>query len=130
MNKKDSKLHVSHVSESDYKKIEEKLLKVSSLKSEDALGEIGAQRCGLTRVEVAKRQQAFGKNTISNEKSDSLLKRLLKAFINPFTVVLFILAFVSLFTDVILATDKNPRSVILICSMVPGRRVELRIEAL
>jgi len=118
MNKKDSKLHVSHVSESDYKKIEEKLLKVSGLKSEDALGEIGAQRCGLTRVEVARRQQTFGKNTISNEKSDSLLKRLLKAFINPFTVVLFILAFVSLFTDVILATDKNPRSVILICSMV------------
>ncbi len=96
----------------------EKLLEFSVMETEASLDKMKSFRQGLSRAEVERRQSDFGLNVISHKKSDSLFKRLLKAFVNPFTVVLFVLATLSLFTDVILADDKNPRSVILITSMV------------
>ena len=41
----------------------------------------------------------FGRNEIARKKADSILKRLFKAFINPFTVVLIVLAAISFVTD-------------------------------
>ncbi|MFQ8887322.1 MAG: cation-transporting P-type ATPase [Bilophila wadsworthia] len=37
----------------------------------------------------------FGRNELARKKADSILKRLFKAFINPFTVVLIVLAVIS-----------------------------------
>ncbi|MCL2540555.1 MAG: magnesium-translocating P-type ATPase [Firmicutes bacterium] len=45
----------------------------------------------------------YGSNEISYQKKDSVFKRLFKSFINPFTLVLLVLAVVSVFTDVIFA---------------------------
>jgi len=115
MSKKESNLTVE---DSSSTMIAEKLFEASRQDAEAVLNEMGVSRQGLSSLEAANRLGSFGMNTISHEKPDSLLKRLLKAFINPFTVVLFILALVSLFTDVIFSNEKNPRSVILICSMV------------
>lgn len=96
----------------------DKIFEASRKEAEFVLSEIGVSRQGFSSLEAAKRLERFGYNVVSHEKPDSLPKRLLKAFVNPFTVVLFVLAIVSLFTDVIFSTEKNPRSVILICSMV------------
>lgn len=52
-------------------------------------------------------REAFGKNKISDKKKDSALKKFIFAFINPFTMILFILARVSLFTEVILVNSEN-----------------------
>ena len=41
----------------------------------------------------------FGRNELARKKADSILKRLFKAFINPFTVVLIVLAGISFITD-------------------------------
>jgi Mg2+-importing ATPase len=115
MSKKESNLTVE---DSSSPMIAEKLFEASRQDAEAVFNEMGVSRHGLSSLEAATRLGSFGMNTISHEKPDSFLKRLLKAFINPFTVVLFILALVSLFTDVIFSNEKNPRSVILICSMV------------
>jgi Mg2+-importing ATPase len=115
MSKKESNLRVD---DSDSPMIAEKLFEASGQDAEAVLHEMGVSRHGFSSLEAANRLESFGMNIISHEKPDSLPKRLLKAFVNPFTVVLFILALVSLFTDVIFSNDKNPRSVILICSMV------------
>jgi len=115
MSKKESYLRVD---DGDSPMIAEKLFEASRQEAEALLHEMGVSRHGLSSLEAANRLESFGMNIISHEKPDSLLKRLLKAFVNPFTVVLFILALVSLFTDVIFSNEKNPRSVILICSMV------------
>jgi P-type Mg2+ transporter len=98
--------------------MDETVSKAAGLEPEAIFRELGTTRLGLRSEEAARRLESFGMNVISHEKPDSLLKRLVKAFINPFTVVLFVLATVSLFTDVIFAVDKNPRSVLVICFMV------------
>lgn len=96
----------------------EKLAEFSRVEEDEILKKMEVSRQGLSRKEVEDRQKSYGLNSISHKKTDSLFKRLVKAFINPFTTVLFILATVSFITDVILPDEKNPRSVLLITSMV------------
>lgn len=62
----------------------------------------------------------YGENIITQKKGDSLFKKLVESFINPFTIVLFILAGISFVTDVIIAPvgEKNPMTVIIVLSMV------------
>ena len=62
----------------------------------------------------------YGRNVISKGKNKSVFRRFIGAFINPFTFVLLTLAFVSLLTDVILASpgEKNPSSAIIILALV------------
>ena len=44
----------------------------------------------------------FGRNELARKKADPILKRLFKAFINPFTVVLIVLAVISFITDYVI----------------------------
>lgn len=71
-----------------------------------------------SRVDILRDQ--FGLNEISHEKKDSVGKKLFEAFINPFTIVLFVLGIISLFTDVILVPkdQRDYSSVVIICIMV------------
>lgn len=75
---------------------------------------------GLSPSQVENARETFGKNTIAHGKEVPLYKRLISAFINPFTCVLLILALVSIFTDIVWADpgDKNPVTVIIITVMV------------
>lgn len=75
---------------------------------------------GLSNGSIETMREAFGKNKISDQKKDSAFKKFILAFINPFTIILFILAGVSLFTEVILANseDKDFTGVIIISTMV------------
>lgn len=57
---------------------------------------------GLGEKEIASSRFANGNNKITHEKKKPLAKRLASAFINPFTGILFCLAFVSTITDMIL----------------------------
>ena len=47
----------------------------------------------------------YGKNVLSGRASDTTLYRLRRAFINPFTIILFVLAGVSFLTDVVLVSN-------------------------
>jgi Mg2+-importing ATPase len=62
----------------------------------------------------------YGRNEISRDKPDPIYKKFIAAFINPFTVVLFILALISYFTDVLVANpnEEDFSTVIIICTMV------------
>ena len=75
---------------------------------------------GLTEEQAECSRDEFGKNEITKGKRDPLWKRLAGAFLNPFTVVLLILAAVSLVTDVILADpgEKNPVTAVIIGALV------------
>lgn len=57
---------------------------------------------GLAQQDVASNRIKFGSNKVTHEKNKSLAKRLTGAFINPFTAILFFLAFVSSVTDMLL----------------------------
>ena len=75
---------------------------------------------GLDEERVEESRDKYGNNTITRGKKISLPKRIADAFINPFTAILFALALVSAFTDIILAEpgEADPMAVIIITTMV------------
>ena len=81
---------------------------------------IGTPPDGLSEEMIRQRRNAYGENTVRNQPKDTVLFRLRRAFINPFSVVLSILALISLITDVILSTNatRNDMTFVIICSMI------------
>lgn len=57
----------------------------------------------LDQIEVMK--ERYGENQLTGRKNDTLWYRLRRAFVNPFTIILLVLAMISLLTDVILVTN-------------------------
>lgn len=86
----------------------------------EALKFLNALPEGLTEDFAEESREQNGKNTVTHGKKESLFKRICGAFINPFTAILFVLALVSVVTDIILAApeDKNYVTVIIITTMV------------
>ena len=67
----------------------------------DVLKELRTTLCGLDTEAVSKSRAQYGSNKVTHEKKKSLAKRLVDAFVNPFTAILFCLALVSTITDMI-----------------------------
>ena len=82
--------------------------------------DIGATPDGLLSEQVEPMREKYGKNGFAERKNDTILHRLRRAFINPFNVILFILAMVSLVTDVLLASNfaRNATTAVIIFSMI------------
>ena len=82
--------------------------------------DIGASPDGLSTEQVDAMQEKYGANSFAGRKNDTTLRRLRRALINPFNVILFILGIISLVTDVFLASDfsKNASTAIIIFSMI------------
>lgn len=101
-------------------KINERLAMTAKSDVNTVLNYFNTSLDGLTESKVEKSKDIYGKNVVSNSNKNSLIKRLYGAFINPFTLVLIVLAIVSAFTDIIFAEpgDKNPITVIIISVMV------------
>ncbi|MBS5305499.1 magnesium-translocating P-type ATPase [Clostridium tertium] len=75
---------------------------------------------GYEESKVELMREEYGKNEITHQKGDSLLKRLVEAFINPFTIILLALAIISFITDIVIVgpSEKDATSVIIVTSMV------------
>ncbi|MDO4219135.1 MAG: magnesium-translocating P-type ATPase [Synergistaceae bacterium] len=82
---------------------------------------------GIDPDKITEKKAKFGVNKVTKEKRKSLSQRLVGAFINPFTAILFCLALVSTITDIIfpvmglfgsLPEDFDPLTVIIILTMV------------
>ena len=101
-------------------KINERLAMTAKSDVNTVLNYFNTSLDGLTESKVEKSKDIYGKNVVTNSNKNSLIKRLYGAFINPFTLVLIVLAIVSAFTDIIFAEpgDKNPITVIIISVMV------------
>ena len=79
----------------------ERLMDASRTNIEQLYLKMDTSEKGLDESRVDILRDQFGLNEISHEKKDSVGKKLFEAFINPFTIVLFVLGIISLFTDVI-----------------------------
>lgn len=75
---------------------------------------------GLESEEARKRLFIYGLNEITHEKADPWYIQLIKSFINPFNVVLMLLAVISFIMDVVLAEpgEQSWEAVIIISTMV------------
>lgn len=86
----------------------------------EILAEYSVSDCGVSEAQAEILRDRYGKNVITYGKKNSAAKRLFSAFVNPFTVVLLVLAVISAFTDIVFAdpSDRNYATVIIITAMV------------
>ncbi|PTQ51641.1 MAG: Mg(2+) transport ATPase, P-type [Brockia lithotrophica] len=96
------------------------LLEVSDLPVEAVYERLRTTPAGLSDDEVEKRLEEFGPNEIPEKPELTVLRRLYEAFVNPFNVVLLLLAVVSTLTDIVFVApeDRDPSGVIIILTMV------------
>lgn len=97
-----------------------KLFDFSRMDLEKVYDGMNTSNNGLTMEDVEKRLENHGLNEVNYEKVTSWYIQLIKAFINPFILVLLALVVISLITDVIIAVPENRsyRTVIVIGTMV------------
>lgn len=67
--------------------------------------ELNISSDGLHNCDVEVMKERYGENRFLNQKKDTTLYRLRRAFVNPFNVILFVLGIISLITDVLFASN-------------------------
>ncbi|MBR3268241.1 MAG: magnesium-translocating P-type ATPase [Oscillospiraceae bacterium] len=82
---------------------EQQLAEIAKISDEELFKRLDTDEEGLNQVEASDRLEEYGKNIIDTGNENSLAKRVREALINPFNVVLLIVAAVTLVTDVIIA---------------------------
>ncbi|WP_101773431.1 magnesium-translocating P-type ATPase [Peptostreptococcus faecalis] len=91
---------------------------------EEILNKFNTDLLGLDEKRVEESKEHYGINKVTKEKQKSLFKKIVDAFVNPFTIILFCLALVSSITDIIIPlmennkNDFNPITVIIVLTMV------------
>ena len=77
---------------------------------------------GISEKEADKRLKEYGLNKIPHKNKKTIFKRIAEGFINPFTLILFALALISIFTDILIPFFKNEEisflTVIIISTMI------------
>ena len=98
----------------------DRLITLGRMSKAELFNELNTNINGLSNKMVEERRDKFGKNEVIHEKEAPWIIELLKSFINPFNIVLVILAIVSTFTDVIIpkAEDRSFTAIIVILTMV------------
>jgi len=86
-------------------------VEASRLGVEEVLARLDTSLEGLTRLEAAARLRAFGENTIARERPPHPLKRLLRLFASPLSILLLLLAAIAGLTG-------EPRGAAVIASIV------------
>ena len=100
--------------------VRERLNFVASAETEALLEKLETSLDGIDESLLEDYRDRYGENIVTRGKKESLYRRIIKAFVNPFTAILIALAAVSAFTDIILAEPKeaDPMAVIIITTMV------------
>ena len=127
MTQKDKKQVTGHKHSANLARREaadKKLALAASSAIKPVLKQLGSSLTGLDEKTINEHRTAYGRNKVTHEKKKSLAARLAGAFINPFTAILFCLAIVSIFTDILVPLyqgvpeDVSPLTVIIILTMV------------
>ncbi|WP_333813772.1 magnesium-translocating P-type ATPase [Muricomes intestini] len=88
------------------------------LTGEELLARLSTTQAGLTWEEAESRQDEFGENVITIGNKNTMLHRLREAVINPFNIILLLIAVITYFTDVAASSKPNYLTVIIILSLV------------
>ncbi len=96
------------------------LQEIANQKPEAVLEKLHTSSNGLTTKEAEKRLEKDGANEISDNQHNTKLHFLIESFFTPFTIVLLILATLSLFTDYIFvpSDQKDLSTVIIMLTMI------------
>ena len=97
-----------------------KYVNIGTLTTEEVFKQLKTSYNGLTNEEAEVRRDQYGVNEISYGNENAWYKRLVRAFINPFTIVLFLLGIVVFITDYVLAAqgEKKLTTIFIMAVMV------------
>ena len=100
--------------------VQQRLLECAHLPVDDVLLKMNSRLEGLTEDEIDESRKFYGDNVIVRGRKITLIERLFAAFINPFTLILIVLAVISALTDIAFAPieERSYVTVILISAMV------------
>lgn len=102
------------------KTVKERLVAALQLPVKETLAFYKSSFLGLTEEQVEENRDLYGENIITKGQEDSILKKIYESIINPFTVILLVIALVSLVTNVWLAKpgEEDPTTSIIIVVLV------------
>ncbi len=102
------------------KTVKERLVAALQLPMQETLAIYKTAFRGLTEEQVEENRDLYGENIITKGQEDSILKKIYESIINPFTVILLVIALVSLVTNVWLAKpgEEDPTTSIIIVVLV------------
>ena len=100
------------------KNTEKLILEDSKLNIDKLLKKYKTSLEGISVVDVDDRINKYGRNIIDIKDNNTIWHRLKEALINPFNIVLFIVAIITYITDVVMATQKDYATFILIVSTI------------
>ena len=102
------------------KELELKLKRMGASSITEITKEFNTSIEGLLASQVEENQEMYGKNVLSKNQKDSVFTRIYDAFINPFSLILIGLIFVSFLSDVVFvsASNKEYTTITIITIMV------------
>jgi len=111
---------VAHVKNSRVSVDTELLHRMAGVSPAESLRLMDSSASGLSVDEAEKRARKYGPNEIAREKPLSWYRRLAHSFINPFSLILVVLAIVSYLTDIQMAApgERSLTKVIMLSTMI------------
>ncbi len=97
---------------------EVKLRSYAFLTTEEIFARLSATQAGLTSEEAENRQDEFGKNILTVGNKNTVMRRLREAAVNPFNIILLLIAVITYFTDVVASSKPDYLTVVIILSLV------------
>ena len=97
---------------------EQRLRRYAELRSEVLYAELESNPSGLTAAEAEAKRDIYGPNEISAGHKSTRWQRLGEAILNPFNIILLVIAVVTYVTDVVLAEQADYLTVLIILGLV------------
>ncbi|NLB09411.1 MAG: HAD-IC family P-type ATPase, partial [Clostridiales bacterium] len=97
---------------------EQDLRRLSSEAIDDVLRKYGSAAQGLSADEAAKRLEEHGSNIVKTKKQHTVVSRIIEALVNPFNIILLIIAVVTYITDVVISDVADYATTMIILLMV------------
>ena len=97
---------------------ETRMREMAFLPDDELFAKLAAVPTGLTAETAEEKLEEFGRNVITTGNTNTALRRLREATINPFNVILMVIAIITVFTDIIYAGSNSWSTVIIIVSLI------------
>ena len=98
--------------------VEKTLLELSAMEQKDLFAKYETDEYGLDPVQAADRLEEYGRNIIDFGKEKNLAVRIKDAIINPFNIVLLVVAMITFVTDVVLAEEPSFATFIMLVAVI------------
>ena len=98
--------------------VEKVLLELSAMDQKALFEKYETDEYGLDPVQASDRLEEYGKNIIDFGKEKSLAVRIKDAIINPFNIVLLVVAMITFATDVVMADEPSFATFIMLVAVI------------